>query len=787
MLERITKSPQPSQNRDSKESFGQPEKFPGQKEMEKFSKTVVYKALSQNINQLRQQGANQENRGFANYMRILGIERAERVKNLWEVNSIITDYNDTKLPSVLGKETNKIVGFYDDLYAQAPELEDNYLKQFVAQNDYKSWSVQENLIARVQEVASLFGIKPPSFEVLTSFANYVCERQNPDLDRQIRLENYIQDYPFLTFLNGSNNEVAIARQKLENDLNAPSYEKDESVGILSTPKQPESGVKTSRSTETKISRGGKIEEFYDLYRDSIFVDQLFEKIDYNDFLEKSGSNEEFVQNVKSEKNLIASKFIYETQKKLEKDGYQTKIAIKCYPSGYSDISIYTTKVDEKGNKQKSEVQIQTNQTVLNKEKETPENNVRKEILQSIYKQNSVFLESVFDNFVGENKKYQIQKAIETIFGKMIGVNKPDPQDVVKIIGKEVVKINPEFKAENSDSYASLAQSLLDNFDAMTASLARSQSWFSEGSFIQNKNDVDEMMSNIEKLARESAENEILQGTKVQNDPTASKYLLETRDNQAIVKNQVAQTMKKYESRAKAAIELPAKTPFGENLKPTARAIFWHPKENKVLLLQKLPISKAPNALEFPGGKIEEEDLMINDEVIPLEEQNLLNPKYREAAEKAALRELREEVGWNSEGKWTKKYPDRSFGGVQLNGAFSYANETKIPPTPTIVNLASVELSNEPFGMEIGTMPEDKHNPRFAKWVTVEQIIVAQATGFMTIGNQTFPLNGNLRLSPQAMWELNAQAKSREDMIKERREDWRANNPYFERLEALRNS
>jgi hypothetical protein len=85
------------------------------------------------------------------------------------------------------------------------------------------------------------------------------------------------------------------------------------------------------------------------------------------------------------------------------------------------------------------------------------------------------------------------------------------------------------------------------------------------------------------------------------------------------------------------------------------------------------------------------------------------------------------------------------------------------------------------------MPEDKHNPRFAKWVTVEQIIVAQATGFMTIGNQTFPLNGNLRLSPQAMWELNAQAKSREDMIKERRANWRANNPYFERLEALRNS
>jgi hypothetical protein len=801
MSEVITKPNQPSQEASSQEPYHQPEKFVGQKEMEKFSKTVVYKALAQNIDQLRQQGANQENRGFANYMRILGIERTERLQDLWELKNILTDYKDLDLPSVLESEVGIAAGHIDefknnfkdsfddawqDYFPPGTYSEKEYSK-VTPINDRQELLFKNSIIHKVAQVAQEFGVKLPSYKVLSNYADYIIQRQAENLDPAIRNQNYIEDYELLTFLNGSNNEITIARQNLEEAYNLPSAEReDESDGLLVAPeKQPESVIKTSKSTQNKGERGTKIENADDIYRNSIFVDQLFEKIDYNAFLEQSNSKQEFVASIKSEQNWILSKFVYAKQKELESKGYTARVEIKCYPSGYSDITIKAGKIGKNGKEQKYEVQLQTQKTLLNKEKETPENDIRKDILVSIINANSAFLESVFSK-MKEEKKYKIQQTVENIYGKILrekdlsleALTEEEKsarlEIVTKIVKDKILEINPEFQPKNPQNYANLAQSLLDNFDAMTASLARSQAWFAPGATIENKDDVDEMLRNIQKLAREEAENKILENTRITND-------FNNPFNQELINREVATTMAKYKSKAKSAIELPPQNPFGESLKPTTRTFLWHPKQNKILLLQKLPTSKAGNAVELPGGKIEKEDLMADGKMIPLEEQNLQNPNYVEAVKESGVRELQEEIGWNSEAKWTENYPDRDFGDVNTNGYFSYANPTKKPATPTMVNLVSVELPNQPFGMEIGALEEDNHNSKFAKWVSVEDFIDAQKTGFINIGGELLELNGNARLSAEAMWELNAQAKSREAIIVERKENYR------QRLEALKMS
>ena len=385
------------------------------------------------------------------------------------------------------------------------------------------------------------------------------------------------------------------------------------------------------------------------------------------------------------------------------------------------------------------------------------------------------MENVFGKFEGENIKYQVEKLVDTIFVEMIGINNPSLEGFTLIIKKQISEVSPEFETQNQENYSALvnalAESMLGRLDEMEKSLARSQAWFSDGSFIQNKKDVDEMMSNIEKLAKEGAENEILQGTKVQND-----------DSQAIIKNQVAETMKKYDPRVKPIIELSAQTPFGEHLKPTARAIVY--SDGKVLVLQKDDSSKFPKALEFPGGKIEKEDLMVDGKTIPLEEQNLQNLDYKKAAEQAAIRELLEETGQNS----GEKYVGMTIDKVKVLGSSSYVNPKKDGiPTPTMVNWVFVKLANKPLGMQFGTIPEDNHNERYAKWVTVKELIAAQNTGFITIGNEILPLNGNLRFSLSDMWNLHKEAKDQEKDDADRRKNWRENNENYQRLQALKAS
>jgi hypothetical protein len=642
-------------------------------------------------------------------MRLLGRERERRVQEMWEIQKKLSCFDEEGTKFKSNKENLILPNTFEKEITQTIEkLKAEFLKNNF-QLPAKNKSETQKIIMKISVITNLKRLLP-IFKINDEEINQLVNHLYNLLEESQTLDDYIRNYSFFALLGDHNNEIGFKEGTVDVE--------EENGNTFTLPKKGlETSIKQVTSVNKKTMQGVEIKDMKDLYRFTILVDDLFEDIDYIEILNDSNSKEDYTEGIKQQKIERFGAYLKEKISFYKEQGYGVNVDIKVYESGYSDATITLSKKNNAGRIEKYEIQLQTKQTLEHKEKETKENDIRKDIISEIYQTG----DKVFDCIAKINKNdlgFKIRKYIESLFfagsdhqitdftsitnetnslsGNPIRT-KPDTEEnpssitedsfigeVVKNLENQVLESKVLENQENLTKIChEIAVKLSELRLKMLQSLARSKIWYSQGSFVQTGEDIQK----IKEFVGECEE---------------------------CIESKIKKSDKDFSQ---------INPEFGKDYNETLRVILFNEK-GYVLLVKKTQESKNPGALQLPGG-------------------NIVGLGW-------VLEEAKAQIS-----KKLKGFRNLTFG--ESCGSFCYLNNNPEDDknSPTIVSIIPGEVRGI---ITANTNPEHKveENVHEVPW---DEFIRGCITGYLKIGEREFRLNRNSRLPAGALFELNEFGKT----------------------------
>jgi|GEM_PF-7061417 len=441
------------------------------------------------------------------------------------------DYIDVRpLTSTCQKEIGGIIDKLRDFNTWSKLLIDDRQMSFDPNRDgfffiemAIEWAIEEFLKKE---------LTPEQLEQLHRFTPdlgvYLYERLiDPNLSKKEAYKNYLEDYYLWAILGNHNNEIAL---KLK-EQSAPNNFTEQDVEYLlddETPFNPsETVAKDSQSAEKKLKRENRSQDVHDYFRSTQLIDGLFDCINLEKILEMASTDSscggdfeaqlELAEKLlKEERISILAIYLKTKFAELEALGFEiddNSCSVKSTLTGYSDLTLKIKKKYKKEDGQDDykfyEIQLQTETTLNNKKQETPENNLRKELLDNIYDKHAVF--------IGDFKRDDIDKN-KILIQKLVLIE-ADSQDEFKQYAKAKIKMelgDEVFESLESGHLDAFLTSVFNIRPSFRASIARSRQIFGIGSFLNTKADYNSLVKQLGEYGKK------LSGKKIAENKTEIK-------------------------------------------------------------------------------------------------------------------------------------------------------------------------------------------------------------------------------------------------------------------------
>lgn len=330
---------------------------------------------------------------------------------------------------------------------------------------------------------------------------------DPNLSKKEAYNNYLQDYYLWAILGNHNNEIAL-KLKEESTPNNFSDRDEEDVIDDETPFNPsETVAKDSRSAEKKLKRENRSQDVHDYIRSTQMINGLFDSINLTKILETASNDPscggDFENQLllaerllKQERISILAIYLQQKFSELETLGFEIddqSCSVKSTLTGYSDLTLKFKKKykndDNKDDYRYYEIQFQTETTLNNKKQETPENNLRKDLLDGIYDKHAAFISDFNHDDVDKNK---------ILIQKLVLIDADSPTEF-NALAKAKIKKELEdqvFESLDNTQLDAFITSIFNTRPSFRASIARSRQIFGVGSFLSTKADCNSLVSQL---------------------------------------------------------------------------------------------------------------------------------------------------------------------------------------------------------------------------------------------------------------------------------------------------